>query len=46
MPAKILVTDLAGYCGICARSLERHFGEYYGMSVAKYIMQLKLKEAI
>lgn len=45
MPAKILVTDLAGYCGICARSLERYFGEYYGMSVAKYIMQLKLKEA-
>lgn len=45
MPAKILVTDLAGYCGICARSLERHFGEYYGMSVAKYIIQLKLKEA-
>ena len=45
MPAKILVTDLARYCGICARSLERHFGEYYGMSVAKYIMQLKLKEA-
>lgn len=43
--SKISVNDLAGYCGVSARTVSRHFEEFYGLSVAKYIMKLKLKEA-
>ncbi|MBU5478137.1 AraC family transcriptional regulator [Eubacterium sp. MSJ-13] len=43
--SKISVNNLAEYCGVSARTISRHFEQYCDMSVAKYIMKLKLKEA-
>lgn len=40
----ISLSELSEYCNVSMRTINRHFNECYGMSVAKYIMQKKLKE--
>ncbi len=43
--SRITVEDLAQYCNLSKRTITRHFTEYFHMSAAEYILQLKLKEA-
>lgn len=43
--SKISVNELAQHCGVSARTVSRHFEEFYDVSVAKYILQIKLGEA-
>lgn len=42
--SRISLSELSEYCNVSMRTINRHFNECYGMSVAKYIMQKKLKE--
>ena len=43
--SKISVNELAKHCGVSARTICRHFEEVYDVSVAKYILHIKLGEA-
>lgn len=43
--SKITLDDLAQHCNVSKRTITRHFTEYHHISVAEYILQIKLKEA-
>lgn len=42
---RITLDDLAKHCNLSKRTISRHFSNYFHISAAEYILQLKLKEA-
>ena len=42
---KITIEDLTMHCNVSRRTITHHFSEFYHMSVAEYIMSIRMKEA-
>lgn len=43
--APITINDLALYCHVSKRTITRHFTNFFSLSAAEYILQVKLEEA-
>ena len=42
---KITIDDLTEHCNVSRRTITQHFANHYHMTVAEYIMSVKMKEA-
>lgn len=42
---KITIDDLSEHCNVSRRTITQHFADHYHMTVAEYIMNIRMKEA-